>query len=248
MLLIVVFYGVSLLPSAWLRIAGHDYSLPFVAWAHQSLTRYAPPPILTEMAAQHLAVLLPEFLLSFLSSLVLMFSARQLTSKSISFGFSDGRTAIWIAGIVAVSWFADATIDFLDYSRGLIETTSFFRPSCGGWVSIMRTTQSFAIFMLALCLPVIVAPFFEEVMFRGFLYNACVPAWGVIAASLVSSALFSLAHWRIGMDLPIFIKYFALGSLFFAARVRFQGIGVPIAAHIAVNASYSFDGLLRCST
>ena len=113
-------------------------------------------------------------------------------------------------------------------------------------MSVMRSTQSFAIFMSVLSLPVVFAPFFEEVICRGFLYNACNPAWGTAVTAIVSSALFSLAHWRIGVDAPTFMKFFIFGMLVFSARVRFHGIGVPIAAHMAVNASYNFDGLLRC--
>jgi membrane protease YdiL (CAAX protease family) len=61
---------------------------------------------------------------------------------------------------------------------------------------------------------VLLAPFFEELFFRGFLYKGFKNSWGWWPAALVSAALFSLAHLQITVFVPIFALGFALAWVY----------------------------------
>ncbi len=60
---------------------------------------------------------------------------------------------------------------------------------------------------ILLVIVVLVAPFAEEVFFRGYLYSAFKKAWGINAGLFLSSLLFAMAH----MELYSFIPIFAIG-------------------------------------
>lgn len=60
----------------------------------------------------------------------------------------------------------------------------------------------------------VVAPFSEEIFFRGFLYSAFKKSWGVNAALFLSSFLFALVHLEIYSFIPIMIIGWMLAYLF----------------------------------
>jgi CAAX protease family protein len=67
---------------------------------------------------------------------------------------------------------------------------------------------------LAILLIGIVAPFGEEVFFRGFAYRCFRTRWGPVAGSVGSAALFSLVHMHPLALLPIFVVGCALAYLY----------------------------------
>jgi membrane protease YdiL (CAAX protease family) len=60
----------------------------------------------------------------------------------------------------------------------------------------------------------IVAPFSEEVFFRGFLYSAFKKSWGINAALFLSSFLFALVHLELYSFIPLMIIGWLLAYLF----------------------------------
>ncbi len=85
-----------------------------------------------------------------------------------------------------------------------------------------------ALFMLA----VVAAPFFEELFFRGVLFNSLRAKWGVAAGVIVSAVVFGLVHpLPVGL-LPILV----LGAVF-AVVFRERGSLLPnMVAHACTNA------------
>ena len=67
---------------------------------------------------------------------------------------------------------------------------------------------------------VLVAPFFEEILFRGFLYRQLRAHLGVWSAILISAAVFSLVHMTLGRAIPLF----ALGILLALVKERSGGL------------------------
>jgi membrane protease YdiL (CAAX protease family) len=65
--------------------------------------------------------------------------------------------------------------------------------------------------ILAVCL---VAPFFEEVMFRAFLYSALKSRWGTGKATAASAFLFALVHGETAILLPVFTLGLILAWLY----------------------------------
>lgn len=79
---------------------------------------------------------------------------------------------------------------------------------------------------------VIVAPFAEEVFFRGFMLPVLANKWGFISGALISSLIFALAHGAPGIIVPAF-----LSGLLFAYLYRHTGsLWNTCIAHGAQNA------------
>ncbi len=81
-------------------------------------------------------------------------------------------------------------------------------------------------------LAIVVAPFAEEVLFRGVLLPALGRRVGVGAAILISSALFAVMHFHVGSLVPLFVFSIALSL----AYIYTESIGVPIVMHMLFNA------------
>ena len=77
----------------------------------------------------------------------------------------------------------------------------------------------------------VLAPFGEEVFFRGFLLAALVPLMGGLRGAAVSSAIFSAAHINVGTLVPIFVMGMLLAWLY----LRTGSIWPPFIAHAAQN-------------
>ncbi len=60
----------------------------------------------------------------------------------------------------------------------------------------------------------VIAPFSEEVFFRGFLYSAFKKSWGVNVALLLSSFLFAIVHLELYAFIPLVIIGWLLAYLF----------------------------------
>ena len=74
-------------------------------------------------------------------------------------------------------------------------------------------------------------PLVEEIFFRGFVFRALVPRFGLPAATIGSAALFSLFHVLPGVLLPIFVTGILLALLYH----RTGSLWPCIAAHAGQN-------------
>ena len=79
---------------------------------------------------------------------------------------------------------------------------------------------------------VVVAPFAEEMFFRGFVLGGLAAAFGDPRAIFVSSALFAAMHASVGTFIPLLMAGMLLGWLY----LRTRSIWPPIAVHSAQNA------------
>jgi uncharacterized protein len=87
-------------------------------------------------------------------------------------------------------------------------------------------------FLLFFVLAVVMAPFFEEMFFRGFLFKGFANSWGWFWGAVASSALFSLAH----LQLDIFVPIFALGFALAWCYHRTGSLWTNITLHALFNA------------
>lgn len=99
---------------------------------------------------------------------------------------------------------------------------------------LFQTVSSVWILVVAM---VIVAPIYEELIFRGILWSAIkerfpVPR-GTIVASVVTSAMFAIIHLQYG--LYEISTIFLLALIFCYARVKSGSLLLPILLHIANN-------------
>ncbi|MCG9480039.1 MAG: CPBP family intramembrane metalloprotease [Actinomycetia bacterium] len=70
----------------------------------------------------------------------------------------------------------------------------------------------------------VVAPFSEEIFFRGFLYSAFKKAWGINTGLFLSSLLFALAHMEVYSFIPIFLIGWMLAYIFEKTKSLFPVI------------------------
>ena len=75
------------------------------------------------------------------------------------------------------------------------------------------------------------APFAEEVFFRGFLLAALLPSLGAVRAAALSSAVFAGAHMLPTAMIPLFVTSLLLSWLY----VKTRSVWPPIATHAAQN-------------
>lgn len=88
---------------------------------------------------------------------------------------------------------------------------------------------------LFVVIAVVMAPLFEEIVFRGFLFRGLANSWGWVAGALVSAGIFGLAHLQLDVFVPLAALGFALawvykrsGSLWTSITLHalFNGIAV----------------------
>lgn len=77
----------------------------------------------------------------------------------------------------------------------------------------------------------VIAPFSEEVFFRGFLYSAFKKSWGVNVALLLSSFLFAIVHLELYSFIPLIIIGWLLAYLF----EKTKSLLMPIFLHGVYN-------------
>ena len=91
-----------------------------------------------------------------------------------------------------------------------------------------RTTAGIVLFVI---LAVVLAPFFEEIFFRGFLFRGFSSSWGWVAGACVSAAVFGIAH----LQLDVFVPLFALGLALAWVYKRTGSLWTSIAFHALFN-------------
>jgi membrane protease YdiL (CAAX protease family) len=78
---------------------------------------------------------------------------------------------------------------------------------------------------------ILLAPLFEETIFRGFLFGGLRKRMGWVGAALVSSAIFAAGH----LSLAAFIPTFTLGFLFAYLYQRSNSIWPGVILHTLIN-------------
>lgn len=86
-------------------------------------------------------------------------------------------------------------------------------------------------FLLAVIVVAVLAPFVEELLFRGFIYPVFRQRWGLTVALVANSLLFGLFHFNLFLFIPITIIGFALAYLYEIT----DSLGPPIMLHALNN-------------
>lgn len=74
-----------------------------------------------------------------------------------------------------------------------------------------RTPAGIALLVL---LAVVLAPLFEELFFRGFLFRGFANSWGWVAGALVSALAFGVAHMQLSVVIPLATLGFLLAWVY----------------------------------
>jgi hypothetical protein len=88
-----------------------------------------------------------------------------------------------------------------------------------------------AALILGIVLAVIVAPVAEEAFFRGFIFSGLRRRFGLIGSAALSALIFAVAHFQIGVLVPVFV----LGLMLAWVYYRTSTIWSSILVHVAYN-------------
>lgn len=115
-------------------------------------------------------------------------------------------------------------------------STVFFPPPGPLPIEKLFTSRTAALLVLGTSL--VVAPFFEELIFRGYIYTVLERAWGRMPAVAVSGTLFGLLHAPQLVPGWIQIGLLCLvGILFSAVRAQTGSTQASFLMHLAYNAT-----------
>jgi membrane protease YdiL (CAAX protease family) len=151
-------------------------------------------------------------------------SLRRFALSAASWGFRRlGRRALLMVPVgLAVAYIA------------LVVSTSLYTrlfgppPEQNIVKDFPHTGVGIALFALT---AIVVAPVFEETLFRGFLFQGFARSWGPLLGAVASAALFALAH----QQLSVFVPFFALGLILAWVFYRSGSLWTNIAVHALFN-------------
>lgn len=148
------------------------------------------------------------------------------------------RPRIWHFGLrrvafrSAVGWSFVALVSF--YVFAAIYAVAVQPSGEQTIVEDLGADESTALLVATAVVVVVIAPFVEEVFFRGFLYGALRGRFGVAAATMMNGILFGAVHYSGPDTLPLMPPLALLGALFCLLYERTGSLYPVIAVH-AVN-------------
>jgi membrane protease YdiL (CAAX protease family) len=138
--------------------------------------------------------------------------------------FSVGRT-VWLAILVVVGGFAvTAVYVSIAASFGVAVQGNTGDLVSGFGAGPLEIVMVFLLVGL-------VAPFVEEVTFRGIVFPSLRQAWGTAPALLVSGAIFGVVHLQLTIAVPLALIGIGLAAVF----LRTRSLWSAIIAHCAYN-------------
>jgi membrane protease YdiL (CAAX protease family) len=153
-------------------------------------------------------------------------------SHGVRFGEAVGlRTAVglrWYAaalGAAVLGWLFSAAFTAMLTALGVSvprEDLAIFRLMPSGPVGLAITVV----------LLVVVAPFAEEVIYRGVLLSALSSRWGSVVGLVGSTVVFSVVH----LSWVGFVPLLVVGALFGLLFIKSRSLMVALVAHAAYNA------------
>lgn len=113
----------------------------------------------------------------------------------------------------------------------------FFSVSIKSNVVVCNTIGNISYQALAFFLLVMfIAPFLEELLFRGIVYTNLKEKYGARNALLMSSMLFAVVHLFGGMKMSGLFMHMVTGIIYGTLYERTKSLSVPTIAHIIYNA------------
>ena len=159
------------------------------------------------------------------------------------------ETLLFVATFPLVNLIAEVNSKLCDYfassgTSNLTNTQVTVNPS--NFERVAMSGDGISVLFYAI-LVAIVAPIWEEVIFRGFLMPSLTKKWRISTSICLSSCIFALAHFSLERFLPLTALSIALSILY----VRTRNVVAPIVLHALWNAAAvleatdAFDVLLE---
>jgi hypothetical protein len=170
-------------------------------------------------------VVVPAQFAAYLVVLLLMYfvvrSHGERFLEGVRWRFPHARAAGLVAGGVVLAFVIQAASALLPMPKAL-PIEQFFRNATGAWVMA--------------AFGVSVAPFFEELLFRGFLYPTLARRIGTVAGVVLTSAGFALLHEaQLAHAWAPLLLVFVVGLVLTIVRARTGSVAAGFLIHSAYN-------------
>lgn len=175
----------------------------------------------TQTAAGALGIVLASLVLYGWQALAAwLFSLRTAGRSLALWGFRrPARSFFWVVPLGLVAAYAVGIVhDVIVHPEQQAIVDQFPRSPVGAVAFIL--------------VAVVLAPFFEEVVFRGFLFRGLANSFGWVWGALISAGVFGIAH----LQLDVFFPLAALGFFLAWSYRRTGSLWAPIAMHAVFNA------------
>lgn len=129
-----------------------------------------------------------------------------------------GQALLYLVGAIAAfliliaGAFALVSLLFPHFNANQTQVNDFTQPN---------GTQALRLSFLAL---VVIPPFIEEIIFRGFIFPALTKRWGIIGGAILTSILFAIAHWQLNVSVYTLILSLLLCFMYYKLRSIWPGI------------------------
>jgi len=160
--------------------------------------------------------------LAYLLPVILIFAWRRIHWKHLGFGKFDWSTLGIGCGLLIASYVVIIFHNLLLYLLGVNTQGEEI-------IKIFTELNSPVWFFIV---GAVIAPFVEEIFFRGFLFQGFRQRYGWINAMLLSSGIFAAAHLQLAALIPTFI----LGNLLAYIYHRSNSVWPGMLLHFLVNA------------
>ncbi len=161
--------------------------------------------------------------LVYLLPIIIIFGWRRIDWRAIGFGnFNWGMLAIGCGLLIAsygIIYIHNLILTLLGIDTQGVEISGLFK----------RIDNPVWFFLTG----AVIAPFVEEIFFRGFLFQGFRAKYGWISGMLLSAGIFAIAH----LDLVALIPTFILGILLAYLYHRTNSIWPGMIVHMLVNSS-----------
>ena len=183
--------------------------------------------LMESLNATWLLIAIPEFLM--FVPIAIIFIWRKVPWKELGFSKFKGQDLALGFGILLFVYFLSMVNNVIMMMLGVITQAEVV-------FDVLKEIDSLALFALS---SVILAPVFEELFFRGFLFKGFREKYGWKLSLVLSSFIFSVFHGQVATLIPTFL----LGALFAYLYQRTESIFPSMILHFGIN-SVGTCGLL----
>ena len=186
---------------------------------------------IAEQTPKAVPAMLVAVQLALLALLALTLRSERLTWSAIGWRLEQGQK-LWRE--VLIGLVPGAVLAVL-YFTVLSPSMTWLQRNVGDYVPAGELTGALGAALVPFFLAnVLLAPFVEESLYRGYALDRLQQRYGLALAVVISCAFFGLLHWAGGFWY-ILLTGFVAGGLFAGLRVWRRTLIAPFAAHLALN-------------
>ena len=186
---------------------------------------------IAELTPQALPAMLLAVQLALLALLALTLRSEHLAWSAIGWRLEQGQK-LWREALIGL---VPGAVLAVLYFTVLSPSLTWLQSNVGDFVPPGELTGALGASLVPFFLAnVLLAPFVEESLYRGYALDRLRQRYGLAVAVVISCAFFGLLHWAGGFWY-ILLTGFVAGGLFAGLRVWRRTLIAPFAAHLALN-------------